>query len=163
MDGRPRNPPTRPLVLIVDPQEDTRAMYGLMLSMSGFDVVVTSDGVEGLRRALEVSPDVIVTDLPVPNYDGRAFLRELQDDPRTRDTPVVAVSGRLQRSLRERVEQDGFAACFPKPLMPYELAAGLREILDGNGHATSSRRDLDSWSAAVPIVHRVRRRSDGTI
>jgi two-component system cell cycle response regulator DivK len=135
---RPRKPPTRPLVLVVDGHEDTRALYALALSAMGFDVVVAQDG-DAYRRAWETHPDIVVTDLPRPNDDGWQFLHDLRQDPRTREIPVVAVTGHVQRSVRERAERDGFAAFFPKPCLPDELALGLRQVLDGQIHAHAER------------------------
>jgi two-component system cell cycle response regulator DivK len=136
---RPRNPPTRPLVLVVEGHEDTRELYTLALSASGFEVTTIVDGAEAYRRAWELHPDIIVTDLPMPNRDGCQFLQDLRQDPHTRDIPVVAVSGHVQRSVRERAERDGFAAFLPKPCLPDELAEGLRQVLNGYTHAAAGR------------------------
>ena len=129
---RSRHAPTRPLVLIVEEHEETRALYTLALSANGFDVVAVQDGAEVCERAWAIHPDIIVADLPMPGYDGWQFLQDLKQSPRTRDIPVVAVSG---SSLRERAQRDGFAAFIPKPCQPDELAAGLRHVLGGQHHA----------------------------
>jgi CheY-like chemotaxis protein len=136
---RPRHSPTRPLVLIVEAHEDTRALYALALSATGFEIVAVADGAEAFRHAWEIHPDIIVTDLPMPNCDGWQFLHDLKRNARTRDIPVVAVSGYVQQSLRERAERDGFAAFFPRPCLPDELAAGLRQVLDGKVHPPVER------------------------
>jgi two-component system, cell cycle response regulator DivK len=136
---RPRNPPTRPLVLIVEGHDDTRALYALALSATGFEVIAIEDGAEAFRRAWEIHPDIILTDLPMPNCDGRRFLHDLKRNAHTRDIPVVAVSGYVQGSVRERAECDGFAAFFPKPCLPDALAAGLRQVLDGKVHTHVER------------------------
>ena len=129
---RPRNPPNRPLVLIVEADDDSRAMYALALSAMGFDVVAAQDGTEAYRRAWDIHPDIIVTDLPRPNDDGCQLLDALKQDPRTRDVPVVAMSGSVQQLLQhEGVNRDGFAAFFPKACLPDDLAAGLRQVLYG--------------------------------
>ena len=135
----PRNPPTRPLVLVVEAHEDTRELYAFALSAMGFDVEAAGNGTEAYRRAWEIHPDVIVTDLPMPNYDGWQFLQDLKQNPRTRDIPLVAVTGYVNQSVRVRTERDGFAAFFPKPCLPDELADGLRHVLDGNIHEAASR------------------------
>jgi CheY-like chemotaxis protein len=132
---RPRNQPTHPLVLLVDGHEDTRVLYALALSASGFDVVAVQDGSEAYSRAWEIHPDIIVTDLPVPS-DGWRFLDDLKGTARTRDIPVVALSGSVQGTSPER---DGFAAFFAKPCLPDELAAGLRRVLEGKAHAHVQR------------------------
>jgi two-component system cell cycle response regulator DivK len=136
---RARNPPARPLVLLIEGHEDSRAMYALALSAMGFDVVAVEDDAEAYRRAWGVHPDIIVIDLPMPNGDGWPFLQDWKQDGRTRDIPVVAVSAYVQPSLRERAERDGFAAFFPKPCPPDALAAGLRQVLDEKAHAHVER------------------------
>ena len=132
---RPRRPPTRPLVLVVDAHDDTRALYALALSVMGFDVVAACDADDGCRRVWETHPDIIVTELEVPHYNGWQFLHDLKQNAHTRDIPVVAVSAHVQETVRERAEREGFAAFFPKPCMPDQLASGLRQVLDGHGHA----------------------------
>jgi two-component system, cell cycle response regulator DivK len=135
----PRNPPARPLVLIIEGHDDTRALYALALSANGFEVVAVAERAEAVRRAWEIHPDVIVTDLPMPGCDGQQFLQDLKQDARTRSIPVVAVTGYVQRPLRARVERDGFAAFFRKPCLPDELAEGLRHVLDVTAHAHVAR------------------------
>ena len=68
--GRPPNPPTRRLVLIIEGHEDARAMYALALAATGFDVVAVQDSREACRRAVEITPDLNLADLPMPNHDG---------------------------------------------------------------------------------------------
>jgi two-component system, cell cycle response regulator DivK len=134
-----RNLPQRPLVLLVERHEDTRELYAVGLSVSGFDVAAIADVAEAPRRAWELHPDVLVTDLPMPNGDGWRLLQNVRHDPRTRDIPVVAVSGHVQQSVREQAARDGFAAFFSKPCLPDELAAGLWQVLDERADAHIER------------------------
>jgi two-component system cell cycle response regulator DivK len=126
-------------VLIVDGDEDTRAMYALALSALGFEVVAAQDGTVAFRRASELHPDIIVTDVPTPQYDEWPFLRDLRANPCTRDIPLVAMTGYVQQSVRERTALDGFVGFFPKPCLPDELAAGLRQVLSSARRQTSRR------------------------
>jgi DNA-binding NarL/FixJ family response regulator len=87
----------------------------------------------------------------MPNYDGWQFLQDLKHDARTRHIPVVAISSYVQRSLRERAGRDGFAAFFPKPCLPDELADALRHVLDGKVHAHVPR---DSGTKRCPQCRR---------
>jgi two-component system cell cycle response regulator DivK len=136
---RPRKPPLRPLVLIIERHDDTRALYAIGLAAQGFEVVAVGDDAHGAQRAWELHPDIIVTDLPTPDSDGGEFLRELKQNSRTRDIPVVAVSGYVRRSHRELAMRTGFAACFPKPCLPDRLAAGLRGVLDAPLHVQAAQ------------------------
>jgi two-component system cell cycle response regulator DivK len=128
---RPGSVRSRPVVLLVDGNEDTREMYALALSGMDFEIVTARDDVEGLSRASTTHPDVIVMDLPTPTGDGWAFVRDLRQSPRTSEIPLIAVSGHVQRSVRLEAERAGFAAFFGKPCLPDELATGLRRVLGG--------------------------------
>jgi len=117
-------------VLLVDGHDDTRAMYAFALYASGFDVIAAQDEPEACARVGNIHPDLIVADLPTPHQEGSAFLDVLKRDRRTRDIPMVVISGCGQLSLRESLECEAFAAVFPKPCLPDELAAGLREVIN---------------------------------
>ena len=92
MEPRRRRPPAaRPLVLIVDGHEDTRELYALALRFFGFDAV-TEDGAGPLNRARETHPDIIVTELALPQRDGWTFVDELKRDPQTSAIPVVVLT-----------------------------------------------------------------------
>jgi CheY-like chemotaxis protein len=109
-------------------------MYALALSARGFDVVATEDADEAYRRAWEIHPDIMVADLPMLNPESWPFLENLKQTPRTRGIPVVAMAGFVQRSVEDRIDPAGFAALFPKPCLPDELAVGLRQVLQRHSH-----------------------------
>ena len=61
----------RPVVLIVEDHQDTRDLYAVYLGLTGFSVLTARNGMEGLSRACESHPDVVVTDVLLsPNIDG---------------------------------------------------------------------------------------------
>ena len=120
-----------PLVLIVDHHDDTRALYVDSLAALGFKTIATADGAQAGRRACESHPDIVVTDLALPVVDGWEFIQDLKREARTRDIPVVLVTGLAAPWLRKRAEREGCAACFVKPCVPDELALQLRRVLDG--------------------------------
>ena len=125
----PPRRPVRPLVLMMDPDLDTRAMYAFALSGIGFDVVPVADGEHAWTRAWQMKPDVIVTDLPLKESERWTLLRMLRQDPRTCDIPVVVVTGHATMSVRDRAVREGCAAFYTKPCMPDRLAVTLRTVL----------------------------------
>ena len=127
---RPRNRPSRPLVLVVDDHDDTRDLYVQSLGLFGFDAIEAADGQDACRQAWEFQPDIVVTDLTLRGRDGWQLIHDLQRDARTRDIPVVLVTGHAAPSLRERAEREGCAGFFVKPCLPDELALELRHVLD---------------------------------
>jgi CheY-like chemotaxis protein len=127
---RPRNPPSRPLVLVVDDHDDTRELYVHSFVLFGFEAIGAADRDEAYLRAWESHPDIVVTDLTLRDGDGWQLVEELKRGPRTADIPVVVLTGHAAPSLRERAEHEGCAGFFVKPCLPDELATELRHVLD---------------------------------
>ena len=136
---RPGNPSVRPLVLVLPAQEETGPLYAISLSGTGFDVIAARDGAEAYRRAGELHPDVIVIELPIRNNEGWQLLQDLKETGATRNIPVLAVSTDVHPSAREGAERGRFEAFFAKPCLPHELAAAIRNVLDGNTPASATR------------------------
>jgi len=135
MDRRhPRNIPSRPLVLVVDDHADTRDMYVEGLLAFGFEAIAAADSEQAYRRAWDVHPDIVVTDLTLQGGgDGWQLVHDLRHEARTREIPVVVLTGHAAPSLRERAEHEGCAGFFVKPCLPDELATELRHVLDRPG------------------------------
>jgi len=79
--------------LVIDDSDDTRGVYATALRLEGFTVEGASDGQEGLQKAVELLPDIIITDLSMPIMDGWETIRRLRADDRTRRIPIIACSG----------------------------------------------------------------------
>ena len=132
---RPPNRPTRPLVLVVDDDDDTRELYVQSLELFGFDAIGAADRQQACGRAWDLHPDIVVTDLTLRDGDGWELIQDLQREARTRDIPVVLLTGHAADSLRERADREGCARFFVKPCLPDELATELRVVLETNGHS----------------------------
>ena len=116
-------------MLIVDDHRDACEMYAIYLGSSGFDARPMFEPLAALAAAFELRPAAIITDLAMPDFDGGEFMRRLKADPRTRDIPVVMVSGHADQGTQERAEREGCARFFAKPCVPPEIEQALREIL----------------------------------
>lgn len=127
---RPRNIPSRPLVLVVDDHDDTRELYVQGLVAFGFDAIAAADSEQAYRRAWDVHPDIVVTDLTLGGGDGWQLLHDLKREARTREIPVVLLTGHPEPSLRERAQHEGCAGFFVKPCLPDQLATELRHVLE---------------------------------
>ena len=118
-----------PVVLVVDDHEDTRQMSLLVLQSQGFRPVAADSGARGFEDACERRPDVIVTDLAMPDGDGWELLQRLSTDPRTKDIPVVMLTACATETVRQRAQREGCAAFFFKPCSPDVLADELRRLI----------------------------------
>jgi two-component system, sensor histidine kinase len=81
---------SRPMVLLMEDDDDARAIYRDMLIFAGFNVVAAADGLEGLRYAEARPPDIVVTDLHMPGMNGVEVARTLRADRRC--PPIIAVT-----------------------------------------------------------------------
>jgi two-component system, cell cycle response regulator DivK len=119
-----------PLVLIVDDVQDNRTVYVLFLRFSGFRVAEAGDGVEALRQAETLRPDVIVMDLSLPVMDGWEATRRLRRDPRTKRIPVVVLTGHALPEHAHAAREAGCDLVITKPCLPDQLLEAIRRILD---------------------------------
>jgi len=120
---------TKPLILVVDDYDDSREMYAELLKASGFRVAEARDGRQSLEKAQELMPDLVLMDLTLPEMDGLEATRRLKLDPRTRNIPVVALSGHDAGALGKGMADTHWAAFLTKPCMPEALLAELKRAL----------------------------------
>jgi two-component system, cell cycle response regulator DivK len=121
---------TVPIVLLVEDDLDGRRMYADWLSDAGFRVDQAHNGFQALERAFDSRPDVVVTDLNIPGIDGFELTRRLKQDARTRDVPVLAVTGYAAfASDPERARRAGCDAVLAKPCSPEDLEAAIRGLI----------------------------------
>ena len=125
---RPQTLPARPLVLIVDGQDDMSALYALALSAGGFDVVPAGVRETSYPLAIATRPDIIVTDVAHLQSADWSFVQDLKREPRTRAIPVVILTDSDEPAMRERAAREGCAALFVKPFPLEHLIFGLREL-----------------------------------
>jgi len=83
---------TAPTILVVDDKQGNRAVYVDLLSPLGFDVIEATNGQEGLDKATEYRPDVIVADLIMPVLDGFEMIRRIRQSALLKDTMIIAAS-----------------------------------------------------------------------
>ncbi len=88
------------------------------------------DGSQGLARARELQPDVIVMDLAMPVMDGWAALRELKSEATLRRIPVIALTGSGGAEMMDDVLRAGVDAFCLKPFRPDQLLAVIRDVLE---------------------------------
>ena len=94
------------MILVVDDNVNLQIAFKKVLTSSGYQVELASDGEEGLRLAREKRPDVIVLDMMLPKLSGLDVLRALKQDNATERIPVIALSG-LPISNEARLRKDG--------------------------------------------------------
>jgi CheY-like chemotaxis protein len=123
-----RKGPKRVTALVVDDDRDTREMYTLFLLAEGVNTVDAEDGLHGLAKATSIIPDVITTDLRLPKMDGVNLVRSLKGQARTRQIPVIAVTGATPGEV-EAARNAGCVSVLLKPCLPETLLTEIKRVL----------------------------------
>jgi CheY-like chemotaxis protein len=112
-------------LLVVDDEPTMRTVLQMLLCPEGYEVCVAKDGFDALAQMRGALPDLILTDLKMPNMSGFEFLSVVRR--RFPQIPTIAMSGEFQRPVEPLgVLADAF---FSKPHTPEELLAKIRELL----------------------------------
>ncbi len=132
-------------VLVVDDNRSAVRALELVLGRDGFEVLTAYDGVEGLEKAFEARPDLIILDVVMPGMDGYEVCRRLQTRRETADIKVImlTVKGRTNdiaavenkrimfRRIHEQIEgfEAGAVEFLTKPITAYEVLGHVKRVL----------------------------------
>jgi signal transduction histidine kinase/CheY-like chemotaxis protein len=124
-------------VLVVDDEADARMLLETALTQYGAHVTTATSAAEALAHIERRLPDVLLSDISMPNEDGHTFIRQLRARPHSKGgaIPAVAITAYASVGDGRAAEAAGFQAHVAKPFEPSEVAA-LTAVL---GHAASSR------------------------
>ena len=117
-------------ILVVEDTEDNRQILRDLLSMAGYDLIEANDGAEGVARASEHKPDLILMDIQMPVMDGYEATRRIKADPALKAIPIIAVTSYALSGDEEKARAAGCDAYVAKPFSPREMLAKVREMLD---------------------------------
>lgn len=121
----------RPVILIVDDSEDNRDLFAMCLERLGYAIELAVDGVDGVERARETVPNVIVMDLAMPNMDGFEATRQIRMDPSLSSIHIVAVTAFSDAVTTQRALAAGCDAVLAKPCPPDVLTAYVETAVRG--------------------------------
>jgi len=117
-------------ILLIDDDPFMNGLYKLGLERNGFEMVSVFDGFEGIKKAAEIHPDIILLDLMMPQIDGFETLKRLKADPKTKDLPVIILSTLSQSADVQRAMEAGAKSYFVKTeTLPVEAAQKIHDIL----------------------------------
>ena len=116
-------------VLIVDDERVVVDVMGAILVKHGFDVESASNGVEGLARAMEQNPDIILLDISMPKMDGFETCRQLKNGSGTQGIPVVMFTSHADRESRIEALKAGANDFLGKPVDSTELVVRVNNLL----------------------------------
>ena len=123
----------RKLVLVVDDSPDTLAVLKAMIEGGGYEVETADSVGAAMESARRRTPDVVVSDIGMPEEDGFVLLRRVRAEAFLSSTPVVALTGFASATSREAALRAGFAAYVTKPVEQPAFIRTLDEVLNVGG------------------------------
>ena len=118
-----------PTVLVIEDEAPLRANLVRILSAEGFQVATAADGDEGVARAREARPDLVICDILMPRMDGFGVLAALRSGPETAATPFIFLTASADKEDLARGLQSGANEYVTKPFKIADLLAAVRRLL----------------------------------
>src|SRR5262249_52314355 len=109
----------------VEDNEDNRIIYATALRFAGYTALEATTGTEGVNKAREHLPDMILMDISVPELDGWEATAILKADPATKHIPIIAVTAHALPGDQERSREVGCDGYLAKPIPPAMLIAEI--------------------------------------
>jgi DNA-binding response OmpR family regulator len=124
------NPTHVKKVLVADDEIYMVRLLEMTFKKGGFEVVSCRDGQTALATAVTAQPQLIVLDVIMPGLDGLGALRQLKENPVTKNIPVVVLSAKGHALTRVEAERAGAALFLTKPFSPNQLLEEVKKILE---------------------------------
>ncbi len=123
-------PQHRQRILLIDDDQNMAEVLGTCLSRQGFETVWAPTGSSGLALAYEMHPQLILLDLRLPDMDGLAVCRQLNDSPDTCGIPVIVLSARENADIVRQCREAGCVYYLRKPYDPNTLLVLIQQALE---------------------------------
>ena len=117
-------------ILVIEDQEDNRAILRDLLTSAGFSVLEAVNGAEGVTKARSELPDLILMDIQMPVMDGYEATRRIKADAATASIPIIAVTSYALSGDEVRAREAGCNGYVAKPFSPRQLLGQVRGFLD---------------------------------
>ncbi|HEX4337703.1 MAG TPA: ATP-binding protein [Polyangiaceae bacterium] len=118
-----------PTILHIEDDPANRLLVRKLLTVAGHEVVDAQDGLEGIRRACELRPSLVLVDIAIPGLDGYEVTLRLRAEPALQNVPIVAITAEGNRDTSLAVGCDGF---LQKPIDARTFAATIQSYLSGH-------------------------------
>jgi CheY-like chemotaxis protein len=131
-NGPPRVPLNSVRVLIVDDEPDARRLLAKTLQKAGAVVTTAASAAEAIAALPAANPDVLVSDLAMPDQDGFDLIRQIRANGH-HDLPALALTAFVRSQDRRQALLAGFQMHLPKPVDPHELTASIATLAGRTG------------------------------
>ena len=116
-------------ILVIEDNEQSRYLFSFILEKNGCQVITARDGLEGITRAKEEKPDLILVDIRMPVMDGYEVTRHLRELPEFKDVPIIALTAYAMKEDEEKTLEAGCDGYITKPIIPEEFIKVVNSYL----------------------------------
>jgi CheY-like chemotaxis protein len=141
-----------PTVYFIDDSATMREVIKIAFRRESINVVTCHDAASALAQFAENSPDAVITDVIMPDKDGYEVCQFIKQNPDLRKTPVILMSGVVNRTVAEKAIAVQADELIRKPFQPQELIARVKNLLNLKSISTPPRQDTDDSEAAHSAV-----------
>ncbi|MCE5193919.1 MAG: response regulator [Nitrospiraceae bacterium] len=120
---------TKPVILVVDDSPDFNGLVKTILTAENYDVIAAQTGIEGIQKALQNMPDLILLDIKIPDINGFDICKKLKSDEITKNIPVIFATVQFEISDKVKAFDLGAVDYIVKPLDPPELLSRIKTHL----------------------------------
>jgi len=131
-----------PLIVVIDDDAGTRMLVAQVLKKEGHEVMAAEDGAKGLALIREFKPDLVVSDVQMPQLDGFEVLDRVRSDEALATTPVILLTSLQDRSFMRQGMTTGADDYLTKPFAPQELREAVSAQLNKRLRADAMRAQV---------------------
>ena len=119
-------------ILYIEDNIDNMILVKRILEIEGYEVIQAETGEEGLAKAFESHPDIVITDINLPDIDGYTITTKLKQDQVTAHIPIIAMTANVMKKDKQTVFEAGCDGYISKPIDVDELPIQIENFLKGN-------------------------------
>lgn len=134
----------KPTILIIEDNDNNLYLITFILEQKGYRVEQARSGREGIEKARQVMPSLILLDIQLPAMDGYDVARELRQNHGMEDVPIVAVTSYAMTGDRERIIGAGCSDYIEKPINPDTFLSQIERYLPVQSKEDSHDKSADS-------------------
>src|SRR2546422_2872882 len=138
-----------PTVYFIDDSATMREVIKIAFRRENINVITCADAASALAQFEQNRPDVVITDVIMPDQDGYSVCSQIKQHPEFSQTPVVLMSGVVNKSVADKAGSVKADELIRKPFQPQELIARVKSLLDPKGSTTAPAVERSGPSNAL--------------
>jgi len=129
-------------ILVIEDDPATSRLVDYSLRHEGYQVISAANGLEGIRKALNEAPDLVILDVMLPGMDGFEICHRLRAEPATAQLPILMFSAKAQEIDKDTGLKVGADDYLSKPAAPAEIVSRVENLLAKKNHITPSQEKV---------------------